>query len=119
MHTQFNPKPNILGTLDRSLHRQKRKIYGQVLSERSLRVFEPVMSREIDIFLEILLDSAKEREMVNMSRLCERLTVDIAGQLAFGMGLETQREEVNRAFPGAMVGMNWLVGIFSELGFRF
>jgi hypothetical protein len=44
----------------------------------------------------------------------ERLTTDIAGQLAFGQGLNTQVEDTNRAFPRAMVSMNALVNIFSE-----
>jgi cytochrome P450 len=75
--TQFNPKVNIFGTLDRERHRQKRKIYGQVLSERSLRTFEPIMSGEIDVFLRQLLIT--KSECVNMSPMCERLTTDIAG----------------------------------------
>ncbi|KAF5870082.1 putative cytochrome p450 family protein [Botrytis fragariae] len=109
-HTQFNPQINIFGTLERERHRQKRKIYGKVLSERSLRSFEPTMNREIDVFLKLLLDT--KNEVVNMSPLCERLTTDVAGQLAFGQPLDTQTEERNRAFPRAMISMNGLVSIF-------
>ncbi|TGO06954.1 hypothetical protein BTUL_0379g00040 [Botrytis tulipae] len=110
-HTQFNPQVNIFGTLERERHRQKRKIYGKVLSERSLRSFEPTMSSEIDVFLKLLLDT--KNEAVNMSPLCERLTTDVAGQLAFGQPLDTQTEERNRAFPRAMISMNGLVSIFT------
>ncbi|PQE05317.1 cytochrome P450 protein [Rutstroemia sp. NJR-2017a BVV2] len=109
-HTQFNSQINIFGTLDREPHRQKRKIYGQVLSERSLRSFEPTMSSEIDILLHLLLDT--KTEAINMSLLCKRLTTDIAGQLAFGQGLNTQAEAINRVFPRAMISMNALVNIF-------
>ncbi|THV53997.1 hypothetical protein BGAL_0037g00410 [Botrytis galanthina] len=109
-HTQFNPQVNIFGTLERERHRQKRKIYGKVLSERSLRSFERTMSSEIDVFLKLLLDT--KNEVVNMSPLCERLTTDVAGQLAFGQPLDTQTEERNRAFPRAMISMNGLVSIF-------
>ncbi|KAF7884387.1 uncharacterized protein EAF02_004723 [Botrytis sinoallii] len=105
-HTQFNPQINIFRTLERERHRQKRKIYGKVLSERSLRSFEPTMSSEIDVFLKLLLDT--KNEVVNMSPLCERLTTDVAGQLAFGQPLDTQTEERNRAFPRAMISMNGL-----------
>lgn len=80
-HTQFNPQINIFGTVEREWHRQKRKIYGKVLYERSLRSFEPTMSSQIEVFLKLLLDTKKG--VVNMSPLCERLTTDVAGQLAF------------------------------------
>lgn len=70
------------------------------------------MSGEIDVFLKVLLDTKKE--VVNMSPLCERLTTDVAGQLAFGQPLDTQTDERNRAFPRAMISMNGLVSIFSE-----
>ena len=72
--TQFNPQKNIFGTLDKERHRQKRKIYGQVLSDRSLRAFEPVMRQEIQVFLQQLLKASAESWPLNMSPLCERLT---------------------------------------------
>ncbi|TVY75551.1 Cytochrome P450 monooxygenase apf7, partial [Lachnellula suecica] len=109
-HTQFNPQVNIFGTLDRERHRQKRKIYGQVLSERSLRTFEPIMIGEIDIFVRQLLIT--KSKSVNMSPLCERLTTDIAGQLAFGQPFDTQVDVTNRIFPRAMISMNGIVNTF-------
>ncbi|CAG8953233.1 hypothetical protein HYFRA_00003436 [Hymenoscyphus fraxineus] len=109
-HTQLNPQTNIFGTLDRERHQQKRKVYGKVLSERSLRIFEPAMISEIDVFLRQLLKN--DNEAINMSPLCERLTTDIAGQLAFGQSLNTQVETKNRMFPRAMISMNGLVNIF-------
>jgi cytochrome P450 len=111
-HTQLNPQANIFGTLDKERHRQKRKVYGQVLSERSLRNFEPTMSSETDIFLGQLLNT--NNQPVNMSPLCDHLTTDIAGQLAFGQPLKTQVEPVNRSFPRAMISMNAIVSIFSK-----
>lgn len=110
--TQFNPQVNIFGTLDRVRHRQKRKVYGQVLSDRSLRTFEPTMNEEIDVFLKQLLKY--EGEVVNMSPACERLATDIAGQLAFGQPLRTQVDAKNRIFPRAMMSMNAVVSLFSE-----
>lgn len=111
--TQFNPQKNIFGTLDRERHRQKRKVYGQVLSDRSLRIFEPTMTGEIDVFLKQLLKS--KGETVNISPAFERLATDIAGQLAFGQPLHTQVEAKNRIFPRAMVSMNAVVSLFSKL----
>ncbi|KAI0168397.1 cytochrome P450 [Pestalotiopsis sp. NC0098] len=109
-HTQFDVHTNIFGELDRERHRQKRKIYGNVLSERSLRAFEPCMAREVDVFLGQLLRSAAKA--VNVSPLCRHLTADVAGQLAFGQPLRTQTEEAHRIFPRAMVSMNAIVNIF-------
>ncbi|KAL1858048.1 hypothetical protein Daus18300_010160 [Diaporthe australafricana] len=108
--TQFNPQINIFGTLDRGRHRQKRKVYGQVLSDRSLRIFEPKMNEEIDVFLKQLLNA--QGKAVNMSPACERLATDIAGQLAFGQPLHTQVDAKNRLFPRAMVSMNAVVSLF-------
>ncbi|KAI4596571.1 hypothetical protein KJ359_005327 [Pestalotiopsis sp. 9143b] len=109
-HTQFDVHTNVFGELDRERHRQKRKIYGNVLSERSLRAFEPCMAREVDMFLGQLMQSAAQA--VNVSPLCRHLTTDVAGQLAFGQPLKTQTEETNRIFPRAMVSMNAIVNIF-------
>ncbi|GAB1315322.1 hypothetical protein MFIFM68171_05532 [Madurella fahalii] len=108
--TQFNKHKNIFGTLDRDRHKHKRKVYGQVLSSQSLRIFEPIMSHEIDIFLQQLLKA--DGSPINMSPQCERLTADIAGQLAFGQPLHTQTQEKNRIFPKAMTNMNRIVGLF-------
>ncbi|KAI0014235.1 cytochrome P450 [Xylariaceae sp. FL0662B] len=116
--TQFNPEENIFGTLERERHRQKRKVYSKILSERSLQAFEPTMIQEIHVFLGQLwkagadADADADVKPVNMSPLCERLTTDIAGQLAFGQPLNTQTEDTNRIFPRAMYSMNGLVSIF-------
>ncbi|KAI4858580.1 cytochrome P450 [Hypoxylon rubiginosum] len=108
--TQFNPEKNIFGTLDRERHKQKRKVYGQILSDRSLRTFEPTMRNEIDVFLRQLLKA--HAEPVNMTPLCERLATDIAGQLAFGQPLNTQTDATNRIFPRSMISMNAVVSFF-------
>lgn len=110
--TQFNPEKNIFGTLDRERHKQKRKVYGQILSDRSLRTFEPTMRNEIDVFLRQLLKA--HAEPVNMTPLCERLATDIAGQLAFGQPLNTQTDATNRIFPRSMISMNAVVSFFSK-----
>lgn len=71
------------------------------------------MSIEIDIFLKQLLESA--HKVVNLTPLCERLTADIAGHLAFGQPLHTQTASTNRLFPRAMISMNAIVSLFSKI----
>lgn len=114
--TQFNEQTNIFGTLEKDTHRQKRNIYARVLSDRSLRTFEPTMSHEIEVFLRQMVKH--DGKPVNMSPQCERLTADVAGQLAFGQPLNTQTEETNRIFPQAMSSMNAIVSLFSKSKYR-
>lgn len=86
--------PNLLTTLDKTLHRQKRKVIAPVVSERSMRVFEPEMVKQVDSFLVQLMRS--QGETVDVSHRCERLGVDIIGQLAFGYPLNTQADPTHR-----------------------
>ncbi|KAK8010047.1 hypothetical protein PG990_009012 [Apiospora arundinis] len=44
----------VFNVIDKSVHRFKRKLVGQALSERSLRIFEPTMLEQIRTFLDVL-----------------------------------------------------------------
>lgn len=82
---------------DRDLHRKKRKTVGPAISERVMRFFEPEMSQEVQVFLELLLlKSSQKNEVVGMTPRCERLGVDVVGRLAFGFELKSQREPTHR-----------------------
>ena len=61
-----------------------------------MRTFEPVMQEQIDVFLRQLLCDHSQRKVSNMSRLCERLAVDIIAQLAFGYPLNTLTDPEHR-----------------------
>ncbi|ROW12524.1 hypothetical protein VMCG_00732 [Cytospora schulzeri] len=88
--------PNLFNTLDKATHRKKRRIIGPVVSESSMRVFEPDMRQQVDSFLVQLLRSSCRGETVDMTPRCERLGVDVVGQLAFGYPLNTQVEATHR-----------------------
>ncbi|KAF3061047.1 Isotrichodermin C-15 hydroxylase [Daldinia childiae] len=94
--------PSMWSTLDREAHHRKRKLVGPVVSERSMRAFEPTMSATMDIFLRQLLESSQQGSPVNMTERCERLAVDIVGLLAFGYPLNTQTEETNKLVPDSL-----------------
>jgi len=96
LHLHNEGTPNILSALDRELHRKKRAVIAPILSDRSMRVFEPEMVRQIDTFLRELLRSSRRCETVDMSKRCERLGIDIVGQLSFGYDLNTQTDPANR-----------------------
>ncbi|KAF4589674.1 cytochrome P450 [Ophiocordyceps camponoti-floridani] len=101
-HSRWLDRPNLFDTPDKDEHRRKRRVIGQVVSDRSLRVFEPIMSAQIDIFLSRLQVAARDGEVVNVTELCRRLAVDVVGHLAFGYPLRTQTETTNRFIPEAM-----------------
>lgn len=87
---------NVFSARDRTLHRARRQLIGQAITERSMRVFEPVMTKQINIFLRQLLLSTDNRNPVNMTEQMRRLGLDVAGLLAFGYDLSLQTEEENR-----------------------
>lgn len=62
-----------------------------------MRVFEPEMAQEVDVFLGQLLKSSQKQEVMDMTPSCEHLGVDIIGQLAFGFDLNSQRDPTHRA----------------------
>lgn len=76
-----------------------------------MRIFEPTMTHEIDVFIQELLKTVGKP--INIAPRCERLATDIAGQLAFGQPLNTQTQERNRLFPKSMRAMNFVVSVYS------
>ncbi|KAI1370306.1 cytochrome P450 [Hypoxylon crocopeplum] len=100
--------PSMWSTLDREAHHRKRKLVEPVISDRSMRTFEPSMGVEINIFLQQLLKSTQRGNTVNMTKHCERLAVDIVGQLAFGFPLKTQTEATNQLIPDSIKTMSTL-----------
>lgn len=88
--------PNLFNTLNKEDHRRKRRIIGPVISEASMRVFEPQMQQHVDSFLRQLLVSSRQRGVVKMTPPCERLGNDVVGELAFGYPLNTQTDPTHR-----------------------
>lgn len=94
-------QPSVFDATDKALHRQRRKIVAPLISERAMRAFEPEMSREVNLFLRLLLRSSrraggKKAAVVNMSHRCENLAVDVVGHLSFGYDLRSQTEPLHR-----------------------
>ncbi|KAK8035119.1 hypothetical protein PG993_010114 [Apiospora rasikravindrae] len=94
--SRLGGNPSIFSTFDRELHRQKRQVMGQPINDRSMRIFEPTMSQQIDVFLRLLLQGSHSSEPQNMTDRCQRLGFDTVGHLAFGCDLKLQTEEANR-----------------------
>ncbi|KAM7223126.1 Cytochrome P450 [Rhypophila decipiens] len=93
---------NLFTALDPHVHRQKRKLVGQVITDRAMRSFEPTMSSQIDVFLKLILSKAKTSSPVNMTDMSRHLGLDIVGHLAFGSDLHMQTSEENRFIINGM-----------------
>ncbi|GAW26825.1 putative benzoate 4-monooxygenase cytochrome P450 protein [Rosellinia necatrix] len=91
--------------LDNRQHRNRRKITGQSISEKAMRDFEPIMTEQIEVFIQQLAASARASSPVNMTERCKRLGMDIVALLAFGYDLKLQTEATNRhILAGLSVG---------------
>ncbi|TVY75605.1 Cytochrome P450 monooxygenase apf7 [Lachnellula suecica] len=105
-------KPSMFNALDRAQHRQKRRAVGQLLTERSMRIFGPTMELQIDIFLRQLLQASQQSKFANMTTRCQRLATDIVGHLAFGYPLNTQTAETNAVIPAGMKRTSYRISVY-------
>ncbi|RYC57327.1 hypothetical protein CHU98_g8890 [Xylaria longipes] len=93
---------NVLAARDKTVHRGKRRIVGAALSERAAKSFEPLVMRQLDIYLKCLLETSQASEAVNFTERAGWLTLDIIGSISFGYHLETQTNEENRFVANAI-----------------
>ncbi|KAI2630815.1 hypothetical protein GGR54DRAFT_171540 [Hypoxylon sp. NC1633] len=102
---------SVFNTLDRDLHRAKRKVVGQAISQRSIRSFEPALVPQDDIFLKQIVDASSQP--VNMTQKLGHLAVDVVANLALGYDPATQTSEENRFLPKSMA-LSFFVGNISH-----
>ncbi|KAI0170438.1 cytochrome P450 [Pestalotiopsis sp. NC0098] len=110
-----NGVPFIFNTLDRSGHARKRKIIGPALSDRSMRMFEPVLSSQIDVFLKHLLTSGSKP--VDVSERFRRLAMDIVVHLAYGYPLDLQIHDEHYFILQSISLANWKINSFMNWPF--
>ncbi|CAJ2501577.1 Uu.00g044300.m01.CDS01 [Anthostomella pinea] len=123
-HTQYGPMaaPNvysIFNALDPRMHHSKRRAISQVLSESSVRAFEPVLAEQVDIFLHQLMNSASSEpansEPVNISDRSRRFGMEVAVRLAFGHSLGLQTSAAYRPLLDAVEVGNYQFNFFMQL----
>ncbi|KAI1207267.1 cytochrome P450 [Annulohypoxylon truncatum] len=95
---------NTWNALDRKMHRQRRKLTGPSINERSMRTFEPTMMNEVNTFIEQI--ALSQDRPIDMQKRCGYLGVDIVCQLSFGFALNSQTEEKYRFLPGEITAGN-------------
>ncbi|KAI1074067.1 cytochrome P450 [Whalleya microplaca] len=64
---------SLFSVVEKQQHRIKRKIIGEVINERSMRMFEPTMIKQIDVYLKLLRNSSEglDSQPVNMTEMLE------------------------------------------------
>ncbi|KAI1264039.1 cytochrome P450 [Xylariaceae sp. FL1019] len=107
----------VITATDNALHRQRRQLVGKILTDTSVRAFEPVMIRQIDIFLSNILRYTEQRIDVDISKEARRLGFDIAGQLAFGYDLKLQTEQTNRLMLTMLTEGSFWSSVFLQYPF--
>ncbi|KAI1421212.1 cytochrome P450 [Xylaria sp. FL1777] len=109
--------PTTLTAIDHQVHRSRRQLIGQVVSERFMRLFEPIMINEVDLFIRRLSLAAQESYPVNVTEYARHLGLDLAGLLAFGYNLHLQTNNDNRfILPMLDAGAYWS-GVFLQWPF--
>jgi cytochrome P450 len=93
----------LLTALDKRVHRTKRRIIGQGLSQASMQKFEPIMMSHINLFVKLLAES---KDLVNVTNACKYLGTDIIGTLGFGATLNTQTTTDKRWMVEGMIGVS-------------
>lgn len=106
--------PSIINAIDKDQHRRKRRFISQVLSERSMRSFEPTMSAQVEVFLRLLLESCEDEQIVDLTQQCKRLATDVVGHLVFGYPFKTQTDESHRYLIGIIDAMSWRISAYME-----
>ncbi|KAI0199503.1 cytochrome P450 [Astrocystis sublimbata] len=102
--------PTVFTAQDRHVHRTRRQLIGQAISERSMRIFEPTMLSQIDLFLRYVFESTQPSSpsVVNMTERARLLGFDLASLLAFGFNMHLQTQAANSfVLPMLEAGFFW------------
>ncbi|KAF2473640.1 cytochrome P450 [Lindgomyces ingoldianus] len=110
---------NVHNVIDKDVHRFKRKIINQGLSEQRMRDFEPAMNNQIDIFIQNIRRACKESEdewsePINMTTPCKYLGYDIMGQFGFGQSFQLQIKPDNRFLVESINLSAILLGVYFQ-----
>ncbi|KAI1327353.1 cytochrome P450 [Xylariaceae sp. FL0255] len=97
---------NIFTTINKSEHRPKRKLISQLLSDQSVRAFEPVINERVNTFLHQLA-APGSKPSPNMTLKLRHLGLEVAGLLGFGYNLQLQTKDTHRFLTKAITLGNY------------
>lgn len=98
---------SVFTVIDKRQHRSKRRLIGQALNERGMRLFEPIILEQVDVFIRQLSQACQDTQPINMSPRLRYLTLDIICFLAFGFPLNTQTKSEYRFVSDGIVAGNY------------
>ncbi|KAI3316486.1 cytochrome P450 [Xylariaceae sp. AK1471] len=107
---------NTWNSLDRAMHRQKRKMMAPAVNDRSMKTFEPIVNEQINIFLKKVASFGRDVP-VDMKDCCNYLGMDIVGLLSFGYPLHCQTEQKHRFLADHMPVSNRRLNAYMQIPF--
>ncbi|KAL9619806.1 MAG: hypothetical protein Q9160_005642 [Pyrenula sp. 1 TL-2023] len=123
-YATLTPAPgafNLHTSIDRALHRHKRKVVGQAFTEQAIREFEPTIIDNVNIFIDEISKAPKLSSPasdwsvpLDMSLLCRYLSIDIMGSLGFGQSFSLLSSDKNRFIIQVMDAAGLLTGIYAQ-----
>ncbi|KAI1079120.1 cytochrome P450 [Whalleya microplaca] len=100
-------------SLDRDIHRRKRKLVGRATTDASMRAFEPTMIEQVDVFIQGIARS--RQQPINVKNRCSYLGFDIVGLLSFGHALHLQTDEKNQFLVEQLTRGNHRMNVFMQI----
>ncbi|OTB12190.1 hypothetical protein K445DRAFT_321192 [Daldinia sp. EC12] len=105
---------SIWNSLDRSMHRRKRKLVERATANASMRVFEPLMIEQVDTFIRRLA-SNDGKQPIDVKDRSSYLSFDIIGLLSFGYPLQLQTNEENQFLVKQLTKANHRMNVFMQI----
>ncbi|KAI1111252.1 cytochrome P450 [Nemania sp. NC0429] len=105
----------VFNAIDKQMHQGKRKLVSQVVNERSLRVLEPIIKSQIDVFIH-QLSLPGDSSSLDMTKMLRYLTMDIMGHIAFHYPFNLQTDPTHRSITDT-TNANYLLNIALQLPF--
>ncbi|EOD52812.1 putative benzoate 4-monooxygenase cytochrome p450 protein [Neofusicoccum parvum UCRNP2] len=109
---------NTFTSVDRSMHRRKRKVMSQGLTDQCIRRFEPTMLRHVYKFIAQLCRSAPlgewSAEVFDMTECCRHLFYDIMGEFGFGQSFRLQTSTDNLFLVDAVNAVMRKTGVYVQ-----
>ena len=112
---------NVHSAIDKSVHRRKRKVISQGLSDQCMRSVEPMILSHIDVFLQKIMASTNRDRLendwsmaMNLTQCFRHLTFDIMADFSFGQSLNLQNNDDNHFLFDLLTVTNYRMAIYSQ-----
>ena len=107
--------------IDNGIHRFKRKVLSQGLSDQAMKIFEPTMLHQVDLFVKKLVGlqgSTADKDgwspPMDMTQSCKYLQYDIMGEFGFGQSFQLQTRPENHFLIDAGRATSCKAGIYIQ-----